>query len=805
MSVATAGSLRLLVTGFAFVLLLAPPRAGAMLVADDAADICAPATEPCIVAQEVSVVAGSRLDFGLRTLRLQGAGLLDFGAGDAAIDCGRFEAVPSGAALRLRGSTPDGSAGGDVTLLVRRHCTLAASRPCLSNADCGAGAGSCSGGAGDVVLAGAVLGNADRPGRLRIEAAADIALQKNVSLAAAKSASDGGVLDLVSRSGSIRIAAPVDVSGGGAATGGEISLVAGGDVLVEAALSATGGDYDGGTISLQADRDVIVHDDLRVESLAGAGFGGEIDIAAGRDAVVSGGGAANSLALAADGHQSIEAFGGDGGTVAVDAGRHLAVSRYVRISVNGAAPDGFADTVSFSAGGNIAIDGRVEARGRGTLGGGGIVEIDGDAEVRLAETASFDLGGTAAGGDLDLSCDGALDSAATVDASGATNGVGGRIFATAGGDATISGPWKTAGAETAFSVGELVLEGCHVVVAAALDNAAQAGRNRITAHESLTIGQAASLDASGAGATNTLRYRSAGKPPRLLGSVAPAPALVVDAALAGCPVCGNGELDQGESCDDGNLAAGDGCSALCQDEGCEAESAGDPDGELCGDANECTIDQCNGVTHRCEHAPQQGSCDDADFCTLDESCHEGICTSPARPALLVNLLKIRFGREPGQEPGQEPGMDRATVKASFPAWWLATSPADTNLRAVLSDERSKSLVDLVVPAGAFTGRSGAWSLSSAEDHGIVGLVAASIRSSKSGGDGRVKLRLANTDLGATASATVLRLALLLGDDPATGSCTSSAALGCVRGPSSLRCAAPREPGDDRQADPTAGD
>jgi len=32
-------------------------------------------------------------------------------------------------------------------------------------------------------------------------------------------------------------------------------------------------------------------------------------------------------------------------------------------------------------------------------------------------------------------------------------------------------------------------------------------------------------------------------------------------------VCGNGTLDAGEQCDDGNTADGDGCSATCQLEG----------------------------------------------------------------------------------------------------------------------------------------------------------------------------------------------------------------------------------------------
>lgn len=40
-------------------------------------------------------------------------------------------------------------------------------------------------------------------------------------------------------------------------------------------------------------------------------------------------------------------------------------------------------------------------------------------------------------------------------------------------------------------------------------------------------------------------------------------------------VCGNGALDSGETCDDGNTAAGDGCSAACQSEGVKSAAAVD--------------------------------------------------------------------------------------------------------------------------------------------------------------------------------------------------------------------------------------
>jgi len=39
----------------------------------------------------------------------------------------------------------------------------------------------------------------------------------------------------------------------------------------------------------------------------------------------------------------------------------------------------------------------------------------------------------------------------------------------------------------------------------------------------------------------------------------------IEIVCLGCPVgCGNGVLDPGEQCDDGNKQPGDGCTAICQ-------------------------------------------------------------------------------------------------------------------------------------------------------------------------------------------------------------------------------------------------
>src|SRR5204863_774110 len=40
--------------------------------------------------------------------------------------------------------------------------------------------------------------------------------------------------------------------------------------------------------------------------------------------------------------------------------------------------------------------------------------------------------------------------------------------------------------------------------------------------------------------------------------------VLLDVDPQGGPICGNGMIDPGEQCDDGNKAPGDGCSHLCQ-------------------------------------------------------------------------------------------------------------------------------------------------------------------------------------------------------------------------------------------------
>ena len=133
-------------------------------------------------------------------------------------------------------------------------------------------------------------------------------------------------------------------------------------------------------------------------------------------------------------------------------------------------------------------------------------------------------------------------------------------------------------------------------------------------------------------------------------------------ALAADSLCGDGVLNPGEQCDDGNTNDGDCCSATC-----EFEPAGSP----CNNDAKCTADTCdgNGVcvsgppvvcppadpcyrdgvcdpSYGCGYSqePDGTACDDGIACTLNDQCIGGMCMGTA-PTCSDGIVESQGGCE----------------------------------------------------------------------------------------------------------------------------------------------------------------
>jgi cysteine-rich repeat protein len=590
-----------------------------ILNVDAATDICPASANPCSITQRVQTVDGAILNFGTRTVVISGVGQIDSGNGSLFLQCGRLDVTTSGTAFKLVAPLGAGTDGGFAVVETRRTCSGNSTLVCLADSTCAsASAGTCTVGSGNLTLNGKVDGNADNPAALFLRAAGDVQIGSSVTANGLISDADGGTLDIVAR-GSVTISAKPVLTGGLFGSGGSVDVRAGGNITLSNGIDVNGGDFDGGLVDISANGNVLITDDITANAVAGGGFGGEIAVQSGGNLEIVGGGSTNRLTLSTDGHQSIDNFGGDGGPQDFTAGGDLHFGPFVKITADGAFPDGFGEFIFIDARGDVSIEADIQAKPAGNQGGGGEIDASANGSMEVTGTATFTLtGSSSGGGDLTLFALGDLQFDGDTDLSAGSGGGGGGVDLDSRRNLTVTGSVLTGGE----GGGIVDFSGCDVRLtgSADIDNNVVGATNRFKAREQFTAQSGSSVSASGG--TNQILYRSPAKPPVVGGAWSPAPQLLVQPTFAVCPVCGNSTIEPGETCDDGDATGGDGCSGDCQNEGCIAQTPGYPSVGLCDDGDPCTADACNNSTSSCTHV---SSCDDGIACTVD-SCAGTTCT-----------------------------------------------------------------------------------------------------------------------------------------------------------------------------------
>jgi hypothetical protein len=342
-----------------------------------------------------------------------------------------------------------------------------------------------------------------------------------------------------------------------------------------------------GTLFIEASGDVILGEDIDVDSTNADSDGGELDVISHLGSVFLSG--------------RVEATAGrnsTGGIVTIRAGGGATIGGLVDAS--GGDFDG--GELDVTTGGDLTVSGVVRVDSTNGEGAGGFVGLEAGGTLRVTSTAAISANGHRSaenfGGDggtyfLTAGHDFFIDAGATLDGDGARpDAAAGTVDILAGGTVTIAGDIAMVARGPQGIGGSVTATACEVALSAggSITNVGEGGENVLTTATALTIASGAVLSADAGTGVNLLRYRVATQLPIVLGTVTPTAQIEHSPSLEPCgsgttttlPTttttmprdCGNGSLDPGEECDDGDnlFVRGDSCDADCNRVAC-----GDPD------------------------------------------------------------------------------------------------------------------------------------------------------------------------------------------------------------------------------------
>ncbi len=226
--------------------------------------------------------------------------------------------------------------------------------------------------------------------------------------------------------------------------------------------------------------------------------------------------------------------------------------------------------------------------------------------------------------------------------------------------------------------------------------------------------------------------------------------------------CGNGVVETGETCDDGNTTAGDGCSATCQREPRCGSGVVDT-GETCDDGNTTAGDGCSAT---CQREPR---CGDG---RLDpgEQCDDGNTTSgDGCSATCVREACVARRQQQTLWEVSRVTLRRGimTLHGDFgiPVAVDQLAPEVEGLRLLVENAAGEAKLDVTLPGGeGWVAHRGGWLYRDARGK-MAGIRKLSIRDRTQGGLAEVEIHLTGRgrSYGIGAGDLPLALTVVLGD------------------------------------------